>query len=111
MDERRTRRVLGLARAAVAASVVLAGCTGSFDGGPALAPGVTPPGTTACDAPAPPSAPMRHLGRVEIDNSLRDLLHVTSTPAMTYAPDDSTIGFEVGAAVSDRLEIIERVPE
>jgi hypothetical protein len=100
MRKRPRRRILA---ALCALSTALPGCTGTFDAGPALAPGVTPPGETACDLPSPPSSPMRHLGRVEIDNSLRDLLHVDETPALTYPADDSTIGFEVGSTVSDRL--------
>jgi hypothetical protein len=100
---RPTRAAPSVVALSVVAIALAPGCTGSFDTGPALAPGVTPPGTSLCDAPAPPAAPMHHLGRVEIDNTLRDLLHVDTTPALTFPADDSTIGFEVGASVSDRL--------
>jgi hypothetical protein len=88
---------------ALSAALLGSACTGTFDSGPSLAPGVSPPGTTICDTPSPPSTPLRHLGRVEIDYSLQDLLHVDTTPALTFAADDSTIGFEVGSTVSDRL--------
>lgn len=71
-------------------------CTGTIT----IDPGVA--GAPPC-APAPPAVPMRHLGRVELDNTLRDLLHVDTTTALTFPADDSTIGFEVGGSVSDRL--------
>ncbi len=101
---RRPRRTwVVLVGSILVGSMPLGACTGSFDTGPALAPGATPPGSTACDAPSAPSTPMRHLGRVEIDNALRDLLHIDATPALTFPPDDSTIGFEVGTSVSDQL--------
>jgi hypothetical protein len=46
---------------------------------------------------------MGRLTRVEYDHTVRDLLHVGSTPAAGFAADDGTIGFEVGGNVSPLL--------
>ncbi len=79
--------------------VTLTACTGTLEVHEIAGPPVL------CRTPAPPEVAMRHLGRVELDNSLSDLLHVTpgNTGALSYAADDSTIGFEVGTSVSDHL--------
>jgi hypothetical protein len=46
---------------------------------------------------------MRRLSRVEYDYVLEDLLGITEGHASAFPADDSTIGFEVGVSVSDRL--------
>lgn len=104
---RRTSRCVGapllvglVLAGGLAATLPLTACTGDLG----IDQGVAGP-PLVCGTPAPPEVPMRHLGRVEIDNTLSDLLHLTAgdTGALGYAADDSTIGFEVGTTVSDHL--------
>jgi hypothetical protein len=95
-------RASGAAIAAVTLGAALAStaCTGTI----AIDEGVAGPGSL-CGRPSPPEVTMRHLGRVELDHTLADLLHVPigSTGALAFAADDSTTGFEVGTSVPDVL--------
>jgi hypothetical protein len=77
------------------------GCTGSLDRGGASYRGNE--GPVVCGEPTGAELPMRRLSRVEYDYVIADLLGTTATPASSFPPDDSTIGFEVGITVSDRL--------
>lgn len=85
---------------ALPATLSLTACTGAIG----IDEGVAGP-PLVCGAPSTPEVPMRHLGRVELDHTLSDLLHIPAgeTGALAYAADDSTIGFEVGTSVSDHL--------
>ena len=94
--------------AGLAAGTMLTACTGELVNDEVAGPPGSDP--SICQTPTPPEVAMRHLGRVEIDNTLADLLHVPpgdttamGTGALGFAADDSTIGFEVGTTVSDHL--------
>lgn len=76
--------------------VASTGCTGELDAGP-LASG------PVCESPDVPLEPIGRLTRIEYDFTVRDLLHVGSTPATGFAADDGTTGFEVGGTVSPLL--------
>lgn len=97
---------------AIAACLLLAGCLGSLESGPAGPVGssrvpVDPP-IVACD-PAevrPDGATLRRLTPTEHRNTLRDLFPGVALPAITLAPDSIVGGFdnqEGGQTVSSLL--------
>lgn len=53
---------------------------------------------TACDAPAPPKAPLRRLTRFEYNNTVRDLAKVTDSPAQHFPPEKLGSGFGTDAS-------------
>ena len=106
---------------AVFGMVLLAACTGSIGGPPQAAdvpadgPPEAPPGTgdpsspprASNEAPAgqPPAGridvqrvPIRRLNNTEYDNTVRDLLGVSSAPARTFIADEKAGGFDTIAA-------------
>jgi hypothetical protein len=119
-----TLRVLALLAGAVSL-----GCTGAIDngsggpstGGPGAGPGMTgtgpgsgigpgnpapPPDRTGAlgdSASAPGPAPLRRLSRLEFDNTVRDLLGVTSATAAGRLTDDQgshDSGFNTGGSIT-----------
>jgi len=60
-------------------------------------------GPVTCEDATGAATPMRRLSRVEYDYVLEDLLGITASHAAAFPADDSTIGFEVGVSISDRL--------
>lgn len=60
-------------------------------------------GPLLCEEATGAATPMRRLSRVEYDYVIEDLLGLTASHAAAFPADDSTIGFEVGVTVSDRL--------
>lgn len=64
-------------------------------GGGTAGGGVDP---KACDAPAPPKAPLRRLTRFEYNNTVRDLAKVTDSPAQHFPPEKLGSGFGTDAS-------------
>lgn len=86
--------------------VALIGCRGTV-----LPPGVdrplgpdSPPQTISCDdGPHVGDRALVHLTRAEYEATVTDLLGVDGSVARTFAPDEDTGGFAVGARVSPLL--------
>ncbi|MBN8613302.1 MAG: DUF1592 domain-containing protein [Deltaproteobacteria bacterium] len=93
--DRWARRAITTLIAAPLALTAVA-CTGELDAGPITA-------GAACATPDVPLEPIGRLTRVEYDYTVRDLLHVGTSPAPGFAADDGTTGFEVGGTVSPLL--------
>ena len=80
---------------------------GSLDGPDASVPGTTavdsggtrpPPGPDPrCLGPQPGVAPVRLLTRTEYDNTVRDLLHDSTSPARALPPENHALGFDNNA--------------
>ena len=86
-----------LVRAAVAALGLLLGCDGGMISDPGLEPGDDPvhtrrpPGDPLSD---PGRVTLHRLNRVEYNNTVRDLLGTSQTPADDFPPDDRGYGFD-----------------
>ncbi|MDX2053230.1 MAG: DUF1592 domain-containing protein [Polyangiaceae bacterium] len=64
--------------------------------GPVVPP---PPSVCATAAPEPGPSPLRRLTHTEYDNTVRDLLTTTATPARTFVAEERSLGFDNGATV------------
>jgi hypothetical protein len=71
---------------------------GAGEGSSAGGPGGTPT-PSSCTTENPPSAPLRRLTRIEYNNTVRDLLGVTTSPADTFPPDEVSGVFNNDARV------------
>src|SRR5689334_23149416 len=91
----------------------LVGCEGSLsggDGGPNGPGGMNPnlgsaggsgtpnPEPADCTTPKPGAAPVRRMTRFEYNNTVRDLLGDTTSPAQSFALEEEALGFNNNAA-------------
>jgi hypothetical protein len=77
----------------LAAAVALGGCTGNIGEPPA---GQSP--SAVCKGIQPGDAPIRRMTRFEYNNTVRDLLGDTTSPANGFAPEEEALGFNNQAA-------------
>jgi hypothetical protein len=91
----RAPRVLSAALAAVAG---LSACVGTVGGDAPSPPGGTPPaGAGPVDQGVPDHVPLRRLTRAQYDNTVRDLLGLTGTPAAGFGIDEQEGGFNANS--------------
>src|SRR5689334_1883064 len=84
--------------------VLCDGCPGAQgpggpDGDPTTPDTMTPFQPTAdCTTPNPGSAPVRRMTRAEYNNTVRDLLGDTTSPAQGFSLEEEALGFNNNAA-------------
>jgi len=85
-------RIIAWACAFVLAAGACTGQIGAKGGGP----GVTTTRGAVCNGPSPDPGPsfIRRLNRLEYDNTVRDLLGTSSTPAVGFPIEEHALGFD-----------------
>lgn len=79
------------------AALALGACTGNFGEGPPGLPGEPELPVTTIDCTKgihPGSSPIRRLTRFEYNNTVRDLLGDTTSPADIFPPEEEALGFD-----------------
>ena len=106
---RETGAAGALAKVALTLALTLGACNGNI-GDHAKPPVVITPPNPLCNGLDPGPSFIRRVNRLEYDNTVRDLLQTTLTPARTFPPEERRLGFDDnGAALSTSPVLTEQL--
>jgi hypothetical protein len=106
---RETGAARARAKGALTLALTLAACNGNI-GDHTKPPVVITPPSPLCNGLDPGPSFIRRVNRLEYDNTVRDLLQTTLTPARTFPPEERRLGFDDnGAALSTSPVLTEQL--